>query len=201
MRGGVQPAPRTARSLPAARSAAAPEPSPPPLPAEEPKISLSDLRADAEAAATALAEQMESDGFFGNAESIKAESLDEIVPDVEASSAVFSSPGVEFLAPTDESAPAEELAALPSAPPPVPPAEEPVQVDFEQTAVPSTVDAVKHVKVRSNVDILSELEKLRKNATLKPMPEAPSRRRAPASDISIDDLLPAGTKHRKEVQR
>ncbi len=58
---------------------------------------------------------------------------------------------------------------------------------------------VKHVRVRSNIDILAELEKLRKNATSAPPPEKPGRRIAPG--ISIDDLLANSLNHRKEVNR
>ena len=58
---------------------------------------------------------------------------------------------------------------------------------------------VKHVRVRSSVDILSELEKLRKLSTQKPAPEAASRSRS-ASNLSIEDLLSGTlTNHRKDV--
>src|SRR5205807_1968165 len=54
--------------------------------------------------------------------------------------------------------------------------------------------SVKHVRVRSNVDILSELDKLRKLSTQKPtgmtgMMPALSLGKKGASGISIDDLL------------
>ena len=58
---------------------------------------------------------------------------------------------------------------------------------------------VKHVRVRSSVDILSELEKLRKLSTQKPASEAASRSRS-ASNLSIEDLLSGTlTNHRKDV--
>ena len=60
-------------------------------------------------------------------------------------------------------------------------------------------EAVKHVRVRSNIDILAELEKLRKNATSAPLPDRPARRTAPG--ISIDDLLASSLNHRKEINR
>lgn len=60
-------------------------------------------------------------------------------------------------------------------------------------------EAVKHVKVRSNIDILAELEKLRKNATAGPVVERPTKR--PAPGISIDDLLASSLNHRKEINR
>ena len=58
---------------------------------------------------------------------------------------------------------------------------------------------VKHVRVRSNIDILAELEKLRKNATSAPPPEKPGKKIA--AGISIDDLLANSLNHRKEVNR
>jgi mutual gliding-motility protein MglA len=197
MMGEDRPSRPSAARPKAPADAASELPQPPPAPpAEEPKISLSDLRADAEAAASALAEQLETDGFFESAEMVEAG--DEIAPDVEPPGEDFSAPVIEFLSPSDES-PMPEEEPLAAAPPPAP--EEPVQIDFEQAAVPSTGDVVRHVKVRSNVDILSELEKLRKNATLKPMPDAAPARRPTASEISLDDLLASGSNHRKEVQR
>lgn len=174
------------------RPPAAPPPARPAPPApvspgpEEPKISLSDLRADAEAAASALADQIDSDGLFEH-----AEALDD-----------FSPPGTpaaaQFLSETGD----DDLEDAVEAPPSSPghPADDAVQVDFEQASTPAPVDVVKHVKVRSNVDILSELEKLRKNATLKPMPASASRPRS-ATSLSIDDLLSTGLNHRKEVQK
>jgi signal recognition particle receptor subunit beta len=65
----------------------------------------------------------------------------------------------------------------------------------EETAAPE----VKHVRVRSNIDILAELEKLRKNATSTPTVEKPGRR--PTTGISIDDLLANSLNHRKEINR
>ncbi len=61
------------------------------------------------------------------------------------------------------------------------------------------VPEVKHVRVRSNIDILAELEKLRKNATSTPAVEKPGRRAN--TGISIDDLLANSLNHRKEVNR
>jgi signal recognition particle receptor subunit beta len=58
---------------------------------------------------------------------------------------------------------------------------------------------VKRVHLRSNIDILAELEKLRKNATAAPQAERPARR--PTEGISIDDLLASSLNHRKEINR
>jgi mutual gliding-motility protein MglA len=59
-------------------------------------------------------------------------------------------------------------------------------------------DDVKRVRVRSNIDILAELEKLRKNATAAPVAERPRRQ---TEGISIDDLLASSLNHRKEINR
>ncbi len=58
--------------------------------------------------------------------------------------------------------------------------------------------SVKHVRVRSNVDILSELEKLRKVATQKPAHTAASKSKS-AVDVSLDDLLGSTRNHKKDV--
>ena len=64
---------------------------------------------------------------------------------------------------------------------------------------PSSEPPVKHVRVRSSVDILSELEKLRKLSTQKPTPDAGARPRS-GTGLSIDDLLSGTlTNHRKDV--
>jgi len=83
------------------------------------------------------------------------------------------------------------------------PVEEPeiAEVTFAQAQAPEpvSVEDVKHVRVRSNIDILAELEKLRKDATAAPVAERPARRDVPG--ISIDDLLASSLNHRKEISR
>jgi signal recognition particle receptor subunit beta len=64
---------------------------------------------------------------------------------------------------------------------------------------PSADVGVKHVRVGSNVDILAELERLRKNATSLSPALKPTRKAA--SGISVDDLLANSLNHRKEVSR
>jgi len=58
---------------------------------------------------------------------------------------------------------------------------------------------VKRVRVRSNIDILAELDKLRRNATSLPSSDRAARRAA--AEISIDDLLANSLNHRKEINR
>jgi hypothetical protein len=75
------------------------------------------------------------------------------------------------------------------------------EVSFAESREPaqSPEAGVKHVRVGSNVDILAELERLRKNATSLSPALRPSRRAA--SGISVDDLLANSLNHRKEVSR
>ena len=53
----------------------------------------------------------------------------------------------------------------PAVPPDPPPAAHEPDVDFSQTEKPAKAAEVKHVKVRSSVDVMAELESLRKRAT------------------------------------
>jgi signal recognition particle receptor subunit beta len=93
----------------------------------------------------------------------------------------------------------EQEPAVPTKPrPESSPAAEPVEIgdiSFAQAPAPE----VKHVRVRSNIDILSELDKLRRNATSLPAPDRAVRRAA--AEMSIDDLLANSLNHRKEINR
>src|SRR5437762_4933076 len=122
----------------------------------------------------------------------------------------------------DSFSPKEEP-AKPQMPPPVPAASaappppildsgktpEPVpEISFGETQAPtprpeSVESSVKHVRVRSNVDILSELDKLRKLSTQRPAgPAAPARTAGKGSSgISIDDLLTSRLNHKRDVSR
>jgi len=111
-----------------------------------------------------------------------------------------------------------EAAPRPAAPPmPPPPAvqaapavdhgktPEPVpEISFGETQAPppppeAVESSVKHVRVRSNVDILSELDKLRKLSTQKPAGAREMRKGS--SGISIDDLLTSQLNHKRDVAR
>jgi len=103
-----------------------------------------------------------------------AEEIDELVASDElfAESALANSADVDAHiiseAPVAEPPPPAPLAeAAPLEPEPEPEAElepEP-EIDFSQSAKPAKKAQVKHVKVRSSVDIMAELESLRKKAT------------------------------------
>jgi signal recognition particle receptor subunit beta len=94
------------------------------------------------------------------------------------------------------------------APPAPAPEAEISDVSFAEAPEPEPEKAineeVRHVKVRSNIDILAELERLRKTSTATPPavaePEKPARRPATAG-ISVDDLLASSLNHRKEVSK
>jgi signal recognition particle receptor subunit beta len=95
----------------------------------------------------------------------------------------------------------EPAATAPASPEPPEAQEAPeeiAEVSFAESAQPAP-SQVKHVRLGSNVDILAELERLRKNATSLSPAGRPSRRAA--SGISVDDLLANSLNHRKEVSR
>jgi mutual gliding-motility protein MglA len=64
---------------------------------------------------------------------------------------------------------------------------------------PPPNSSVKHVRVRSNVDILSELEKLRKIATQRPVAAGQGGKIKSAADVSLDDLLGSTRNNKKDV--
>jgi signal recognition particle receptor subunit beta len=84
------------------------------------------------------------------------------------------------------------------------PESEIAEVSFAEAAQPEPEKAidkeVRHVKVRSNMDVLAELERLRKTSTASPAPP-PDKAHRPAVGISVDDLLASSLNHRKEVNR
>jgi len=83
------------------------------------------------------------------------------------------------------------IANAPVASPPPPPAPAPEQeIDFNEAEKPSKKTEVKHVKVRSSVDIMAELEALRKKAT-QTTPKSPKKDSSP-----LDALLKS-----KDVQK
>jgi signal recognition particle receptor subunit beta len=66
---------------------------------------------------------------------------------------------------------------------------------------PAAEPPVRHVRVRSSVDILSELEKLRKLSTQKsPLPEPGGRPKSSAA-LTLEDILSGTRNHRKDVSQ
>ena len=67
----------------------------------------------------------------------------------------------------------EELAGATAAQrPPAPPVAAEPEIDFSEAEKPAKVTPVKHVKVRSTIDVMAELEALRKRATTQTSPKA-----------------------------
>jgi hypothetical protein len=107
--------------------------------------------------------------------------------------------------------PAETQAALPAVTAPFdaatfPPGEDgSSEVSFAEIMPPpneaplDSSASMKHVRVRSNVDILSELEKLRKVATQRPSLYSAARKSKSAADVSLDDLLGSTRNHKRDV--
>jgi len=98
-------------------------------------------------------------------------------------------------------------APLPEASPAAAPATEAAEiaeVSFAEAPEPEAEQAVteevRHVKVGSNIDILAELEKLRKTSTAAAAAAEEKKRPAPAG-LSVDDLLASSLNHRKEVSK
>ena len=92
----------------------------------------------------------------------------------------------------------DAAAAAPSAEPEI------AEVSFAEAAEPEPEKAVdkevRHVRVGSNIDILAELEKLRKTSTATGTPAEEKPKRAPVG-LSVDDLLATSLNHRKEVNK
>ena len=99
-------------------------------------------------------------------------------------------------------APLPEQAA--HAPAPATPEAEIADVSFAEAEEPEPEKAidkeVRHVKVGSNIDILAELEKLRKTSTAS-APAVEDKPRRATAGISVDDLLASSLNHRKEVSK
>ena len=90
--------------------------------------------------------------------------------------------------------PAEVPAPVEVAPPAPPPDPE---IDFEQNEKPAKAPEPKHVKVRSSIDIMAELEALRKRATTSTTtPAAKPRKEVSAADVTIPTPKPKRDVHR-----
>jgi len=101
-------------------------------------------------------------------------------------------------APLPEAGAAPASAALPAD-------AEIAEVTFAEASQPepekAIVEEVRHVKVRSNIDILAELERLRKTSTSGGSESEKEKPRRQATGISVDDLLASSLNHRKEVSK
>src|SRR5207237_2958191 len=109
----------------------------------------------------------------------------------------FSPPQPEPPPPPPEPAPPEVATPKPPpAPPPPAPAPPEPEIDFGQTEKQAkAAPDVKHVKVRSSVDIMAELESLRKRAT-QSAPKQPAKK-----ETSPLDALRHPPKPKRDVHR
>ena len=98
---------------------------------------------------------------------------------------------------TQVSAPSASKSAAPAASP-VPAPEE--KIEFGQVAQPNgqATMEVRHVRVKSSVDILGELEKLRRQVPLGGSSPKPKKK---SSFSDVDDLLAGTTDQRKEINK
>ena len=80
------------------------------------------------------------------------------------------------------------------APPPAPAAAPEPEIDFARTEKPAKKADVKHVKVRTSVDIMAELESLRKRATA--APPKPSKKEPTATELILAASRPKRDVHK-----
>lgn len=101
-------------------------------------------------------------------------------------------------------APPPPAAPSPTAPEPAPVAQAPApvalpepEIDFSQTEKPvKAAPEVKHVKVRSSVDVMAELEALRKRATTAPTAAKPAKK-----DSVLDLLSASAAKSKRDLRK
>jgi hypothetical protein len=99
---------------------------------------------------------------------------------------------------------AAEAAEVEAAPEPALEAAEEAVVEFATTPAPApapeaVASGMRHVKVASSLDILAELDMLRKASTA--APAGPARQRPAAPGLDLDSLLQASLNSRHEVKR
>jgi signal recognition particle receptor subunit beta len=127
-----------------------------------------------------------------------AEPVIEPVEELSASDEVVAEPAPPPVAPPPPPpAPPPPQVAVPEPPPPAPPPPPPEpEIDFGQTEKQAkAAPEVKHVKVRSSVDIMAELESLRKRAT-QSSPKQPAKK-----ETSPLDALRHPPKPKRDVHR
>lgn len=138
------------------------------------------------------------------------ETLEEPLPSGEETLAVAEEaapPAEEVTEPAEEALPAEEVApeavaAQETVAPEAPEETEEAAVEFATTSDSARAVApaeMRHVKVGSSLDILAELETLRKSSTQRPEARYTSAPSAPSFDL--DSLLQASVNSRQEVKR
>jgi signal recognition particle receptor subunit beta len=198
MLGEEKPAPAKAAAVPVAPPPPAPKPAapaPPPPPAA--KAPVVEATAEIEEAL-----EVEPGTFSAKSDApMLAHELNQLPTD-------FNGGDVETVQEFEQALDSLD-APLPDAvrPAAAPPAEggEIAEVSFAESPEPEPEQAiteeVRHVKVGSNIDILAELEKLRKTSTAASAAAAEEKKRPAPAGLSVDDLLASSLNHRKEVSK
>lgn len=88
----------------------------------------------------------------------------------------------------------------PVPPPKIEKEEKEVKVEFGtiSNSHPQATMEVRHVRVKSTIDVLGELEKLRRQSTLEPLPSKPKKKE---SIKELDELLLSSADQRKEIHK
>lgn len=150
----------------------------------------------------------------------QGETLAKLARFAEFSGGTGATPPAVPAVPPSTSSTTAKVPALSTEPPPsapvLAPPPKPEAVVFSEAETPSqkavpAETSVKHVRVRSNVDILSELDKLRKASTQKPpgssgaFPVVPiaglTGETGKKSAISLDDILSNAQNHKRELSK
>ena len=108
-------------------------------------------------------------------------------------------PSTQYIPPPSIAKSAPEIPPPPAVAPlaPVPPPITEPEIDFDQSEKPVKAPEPKHVKVRSSVDIMAELEALRKRATTSTQGPTPKpRKEMTAADVTIPTPKPKRDIHR-----
>ncbi len=201
MLGEEKPAPSRPAAVPAAAAAAAPKEQPPAAPAPLPPPA----RPVVPEPTAEIEESLEVEpGTFSGVDAAPT-----LAHELNQPPSAFDAGDVSTVQEFEQAldsldAPLPERAAPAPTTAPAAPEAEIADVSFAESAEPepeaAITEEVRHVKVGSNIDILAELEKLRKTSTAT-APVAEEKPRRAAAGISVDDLLASSLNHRKEVSK
>ena len=203
MLGEEKPAPAAAKPAPAA--AAPPPPPPPPAPAarKEAPAPAPRSRPVVHEPTAEIEEALEVEpGTFSDAPPKAAP----LAHELNQPPATFDAGDQETVQEFEQALDSLDapLPEQPAVAPAVPEAEI-ADVSFAEAAEPepdkAVTEEVRHVKVGSNIDILAELEKLRKTSTTATAAAAEDKPKKAAAGLSVDDLLAGSLNHRKEVSK
>lgn len=111
--------------------------------------------------------------------------IEEVFPDKTLTATAHVGAGSMADAPVAEPAPAPPVAEPAVAPEPAEAKAPEPEIDFSRTEKPQKVAPPKSVKVRTSVDVMAELEALRKRSTQSTGPSKPAKKDVPLPEITI----------------